>query len=68
MLWRGRPRAIKALVVRRDMPDDLRFRLIGIYVAMHLEAKEAFAWGASWMPGGAEFEPTEADALALFAR
>jgi ABC-type phosphate/phosphonate transport system substrate-binding protein len=68
VLWRGRPRAVKALVVRRDMPDELRFRLIGIHVAMHVEAKDAFAWGASWIPGGAEFEPTEADALALAAR
>lgn len=68
VLWRGRPRAVKALVVRRDMPDELRFRLIGIHVAMHIEAKDAFAWGASWVPGAAEFEPTEADALALAAR
>lgn len=68
VLWRGRPRALKALVVRRDMPDELRFRLIGIHVAMHIEARDAFAWAGAWIPGGAEFEPTEADALALAAR
>jgi ABC-type phosphate/phosphonate transport system substrate-binding protein len=68
VLWRGRPRALKALVVRRDIPDELRFRLIGVHVAMHIEARDAFAWGASWIPGGAEFEPTEADALAIAAR
>ena len=68
MVWRGRPRATLALVVRRDMPDDLRFQLIGIHVAMHLEAKDAFAWASSWIPQAAEFEPTEAEALALSAR
>lgn len=67
VIWRGRPRAALALVVRRDMPDDLRFRLIGIHVAMHLEAKDAFAWASSWAPQAAEFEPTEAGALALAA-
>ena len=64
VLWHGHTRATLALVVRRDIPDDLRFRLIGIHLAMHLEAKEAFAWASSWIPQSAEFEPTEADALA----
>jgi hypothetical protein len=63
VIWRGRPRAAKAIVVRRDIEDELRFRLIGLHVAMHLEAKDAFAWGSSWIPKAAEFEPTEADAL-----
>lgn len=63
VVWRGRPRAAKALAVRRDMPEQLRYRLIGIHMPMHLEAKDAFAWGSSWIAGGAEFEPTEADAL-----
>jgi ABC-type phosphate/phosphonate transport system substrate-binding protein len=65
VVWGGRTRAALALVVRRDIPDDLRFQLIGIHVAMHLEAKDAFAWASSWVPQGAEFEPTEAEALAL---
>jgi len=63
VIWRGRPRAAKAIVVRRDIEDELRFRLIGVHVAMHLEARDAFAWGSSWIPKAAEFEPTEADAL-----
>lgn len=65
VVWSGRPRATLALVVRRDIPDGLRFQLIGIHVAMHLEAKDAFAWASSWIPRGAEFEPTEAEALAF---
>ncbi len=65
VVWRGRPRATLAYVIRRDMPDELRFRLIGIHIALHLEAKDAFTWASSWVPQGAEFEPTEAEALAL---
>lgn len=68
VVWKGRPEAKLAIAVRRDIPDELRFRLIGIHVAMHIEAKEAFAWGANFIPQAAEFEPTEADALALAAR
>ena len=68
VVWRGRRRPTFALVVRRDIPDELRFRLIGIHVAMHIEAKDAFIWASSWAPGAAEFEPAEADALALAAR
>ena len=41
--------------------DDRRFRLLGIHVAMHNEAPEAFAWAAG--PDAEEFEPTEAKAL-----
>jgi len=67
-VWRGRPRAPLAVVIRRDMPDELRFRLIGIHVAMHVEAKPAFAWASSWIAGGAEFEPTEAEALTVTSR
>jgi len=68
VVWRGRQRATLALVVRRDMPDELRFRLIGIHVAMHIEAKDAFAWASSSVPGAADFEPTEAEALAPAGR
>ncbi|MFN3514479.1 MAG: PhnD/SsuA/transferrin family substrate-binding protein [Phenylobacterium sp.] len=67
-VWRGRPRATAALVARRDLPEELRFRLVGIHVAMHIEAKEAFTWASAWIPDGAEFEPTEAEALAIAAR
>lgn len=68
IIWKGRPEAKFAVAVRRDIPDELRFRLIGIHVAMHIEAKDAFAWASNFIPQGAEFEPTEADALALAAR
>lgn len=68
VVWRGRQRAPLALAVRRDIPDELRFRLIGIHVAMNIEAKDAFAWASSWVPNGADFEPTEAAALAPAAR
>lgn len=61
-LWRGRPRAETAYSVRRDMDRELRFRLIGIHVALHLENPAAFAAIA---PGAPELEPTEADALVL---
>ena len=63
IVWRGRPRAKTALVVRRDMPDQIRYRLVGIYVAMHLEAPEAFAAASTLKPGAGSFDPTEAEAL-----
>ncbi len=56
-VWRGRPSADSAFAIRRDMPDDLRFRLVGIHVALHLEAPEAFRWIA---PGASELQPVEA--------
>ena len=68
VVWRGRPRAPLAMVVRNDMPLDEKFQIIGIHVAMHLEDRDAFAWASSWISGGAEFEPTEADALVVAAR
>lgn len=61
VVWRQRPVAGRAWVIRNDMSDDRRFRLIGIHVAMHQEAPEAFAWAAG--DGAEEFEPTEAKAL-----
>lgn len=62
-IWRGRPAVEQALVVRRDMPSDLRYQLISIYIAMHLEAPAAFEFLTLTSPGVACFEPTEADAL-----
>ncbi len=58
-VWRGRPNADSALAVRRDMPDELRLRIVGIHVALHLEAPEAFRWIA---PGVGELQPIEASA------
>jgi hypothetical protein len=57
----ARPRAAWALVVRRDMPAELRYRLIGIHLPLRLEAPAAFAFAAG--PGAAEFQPAEAEAL-----
>ncbi|MDP2212380.1 PhnD/SsuA/transferrin family substrate-binding protein [Phenylobacterium sp.] len=62
VIWRQRPVADQAWSVRTDMSDDRRFRLIGIHVALHNEAPEAFAWAVG-RAGGEEFEPTEAQAL-----
>lgn len=64
ILLKARPQAALAMVVRRDIADETRYRLIGIHLPLHLENKAAFAWASSWAPGAAEFEPTEALALA----
>lgn len=63
--WRGRPRAQLAVVAPNSMSLETRYRLIGIHLAMHQEAPAAFQWASSWIPNGAEFEPTESDALIL---
>jgi ABC-type phosphate/phosphonate transport system substrate-binding protein len=63
VIWTGRPRASKALAVRLDMPAQLRFRLIGIFVAMHLEAPDAFRAAAAFAPGSENFDAAEAGAL-----
>lgn len=64
VLMRARPEAALAIVVRKDIADETRYRLIGLHMPMHLENRAAFAWASSWAPGAAEFEPTEALALA----
>jgi ABC-type phosphate/phosphonate transport system substrate-binding protein len=63
-VWAARPQAQRAFAVRRDLADPLRFRLLGVHVAMHLEDRSAFAWAAAQLaPGAAEFQPAEALAL-----
>jgi TRAP-type uncharacterized transport system substrate-binding protein len=62
---KARPRAAQAIVVRRDMPLDLRYRLIGIHMPLHLEAPAAFAYATAWAKSPAEFQPAEAEALTL---
>lgn len=64
VLARARPRADVALAVRRDMPDALRYQIVGIHLALHLENPAAFAFAAG-RPDGAEFQPAEAEALSL---
>ncbi len=63
--WRGRPRAQLAMVAPNSMSLETRYRLIGLHIAMHQEAPTAFQWASAWIPNGAEFEPTESDALIL---
>ena len=63
ILMRMRPQAAHAIVVRRNISEETRFRLIGIHMAMHHENAAAFAWAASWSPNAGEFEPAEALAL-----
>ncbi|MBP8247897.1 MAG: PhnD/SsuA/transferrin family substrate-binding protein [Phenylobacterium sp.] len=63
VLLKARPQAAQAIVVRKDIAKETRYRLIGIHMPMHLENRAAFAWASSWAPKAAEFEPTEALAL-----
>jgi ABC-type phosphate/phosphonate transport system substrate-binding protein len=60
-LWRGRPVPELVMAVRKDIDADTRFRLVGVLVALHLEAPEAMAWIA---PGAPALDPVEADAFA----
>lgn len=64
VVWRARPQPERALVVRRDLPDPVRYRLLGVHVAMHLEDRQAFSWAAAQLaPGAGDFQPAEAGAL-----
>ncbi len=64
VVWRARPQAERALAVRRDLPDPMRYRLLGVHLAMHLENRPAFDWAAAELASGAaNFEPAEAEAL-----
>ena len=64
VLLKARPQAVQAIVVRKDIADETRYRLIGVHMPLHLENRAAFAWASSRAPGAAEFEPAEALALA----
>ena len=62
--WRARPKADRALAVRRDLPDRVRYRLLGIHLPMHQEDPAAFAWAAAQLgSGAADFQPAESQAL-----
>ena len=64
VVWRARPEAEHAFAVRRDLPDPMRYRLLGVHLAMHLEDRPAFEWASAQLaPGAADFEPAEAQAL-----
>lgn len=62
-VWRGRPDAEMAFVVRKDMNQDLRYGLIGIHIFLAEQAPAAFSWLASKTPGAVAIEPTEPSAL-----
>lgn len=59
--WQDRPVAESAWVLRAGLPDELRYRLTGIFLVMHQENAQAYAGAAGGVNG--EFEPTEATAL-----
>ncbi len=64
VVFRARPEAGRAFVVRRDLPDPLRYRLLGVHLPMYMENPAAFDWAAAQLaPGAAEFQPAEAAAL-----
>lgn len=58
--WADRPLAESAWVLRGGFPDELRYRLIGIFLALHLENAQAYAGAAE---GKGQFSPAEATAL-----
>lgn len=68
-VWAARPQAQRAYAVRRDLPDPLRYRILGVHMAMNLENRPAFDWAAAQLAeagkGGAasDFQPAEALAL-----
>jgi ABC-type phosphate/phosphonate transport system substrate-binding protein len=67
-VWMARPQAQRAYAVRRDLPDPLRYRVLGVHMAMNLENRPAFDWAAAQVaePGkgaGSDFQPAEALAL-----
>lgn len=63
-VWTARPQAQRAYAVRRDLPDPLRYRILGVHMAMNLEDRPAFDWAAAQLtPGGSDFQPAEALAL-----
>jgi len=59
--WQDRPVADSAWVLRAGLPDELRYRLIGIFLPLHLENAQAYAGASGGVKG--VFEPTEAAAL-----
>lgn len=63
--FRGRPRAKLAWAAPLSLNENLRYRLIGIHIAMHLEAPAAYAWVAAQAPGAESIDPTEAGALMI---
>lgn len=63
VVYAARPQARLAFATPLSMPDELRYRLIGINIALHLEAPAAFAYVARIAPGATSIDPAEASAL-----
>ncbi len=59
--WQNRPLAESAWVLRDGLPNELHYRLIGIFLAMRLENAQAYAGASDGVKGA--FEPTESAAL-----
>jgi ABC-type phosphate/phosphonate transport system substrate-binding protein len=64
VVYRARPQAKLAFVAPLSMSDETRYRLIGIHIAMHLEAPAAFAFVRTLAPEAESVDPAEASALA----
>ncbi|WP_017667342.1 PhnD/SsuA/transferrin family substrate-binding protein [Sandarakinorhabdus sp. AAP62] len=67
-LWRGRPRAARALVVRNAMATGDRHQLVGIHIGLHFEAPAAMRFMAQALPPAVALDPAEAGALLLDRR
>jgi ABC-type phosphate/phosphonate transport system substrate-binding protein len=63
--FRARPRAKLAWAAPLSMDETLRYRLIGIHIALHLDAPAAYAWVAAQAPNAQSIDPTEAGALTI---
>jgi ABC-type phosphate/phosphonate transport system substrate-binding protein len=61
IVWQDRPVPASAWCLRTGLPAELRYRLIGIHVALSYDDRKAFAAVAG--PRGAGFDATEATAL-----
>lgn len=61
VVYQERPRAKGAMIIQANEPSELRYRMVSIHIALHMEAPEAFAWINQ--DRGSEFQPAEPDAL-----
>lgn len=61
VVYQERPRATSAMIISASAPSELRYRMVSIHIALHMEAPEAFDWINQ--DQGSEFQPAEPDAL-----
>lgn len=62
-VWRGRPRAARAMVVANSMATSDRHQLVGIHIALHFEAPRAMGFMARAMAPAVALDPAEPTAL-----